>query len=48
MTIIYIADGARVIPLRNQNQEYDLITWMPGAKPGDLVTTPLNPVLYPA
>jgi ectoine hydroxylase-related dioxygenase (phytanoyl-CoA dioxygenase family) len=47
MTIIYIADGARVVPLKNKNQEYDLATWMPGTKPGDLVATPINPVLYP-
>jgi ectoine hydroxylase-related dioxygenase (phytanoyl-CoA dioxygenase family) len=47
MTIIYIADGARVAPLANKNQEYDLATWMPGAKVGDLVATPVNPILYP-
>jgi hypothetical protein len=33
---------------QNENQAGDLASWMPGAAPGDLPETPLNPVLYRA
>lgn len=46
MTIIYIEDGCRVGELKNKNHQADLATWMPGLKPGDVVNTELNPVLY--
>lgn len=46
MTIIYFADGARVIPPDNPNRQADLEWWLPGMKPGDLAASPLNPVLY--
>jgi len=46
MTIIYIEDGCRVSALKNKNHHADLATWLPGLKPGDLVETALNPVLY--
>ena len=47
MTIIYIADGARVTdPQGNRNRQDDIERWMPGLVPGDLVQTELNPLLY--
>jgi len=46
MTIIYIEDGIRLAPPRNQNQIADWKTWMPGARIGEVVATALNPVLY--
>jgi ectoine hydroxylase-related dioxygenase (phytanoyl-CoA dioxygenase family) len=46
MTIIYFADGARVIRPDNANRQADLEWWLPGMKPGDLAASPLNPVLY--
>ncbi len=47
MTIIYIADGARIIdPAGNINREDDIESWMPGLKPGDLAASHLNPLLY--
>lgn len=45
MTIIYIADGAKVIEPQNSSQVKDLKTWMPGMKPGDVIDSELNPKL---
>lgn len=45
MTIIYIADGETVQKPANPNQENDLATWFPGLRPGDLIDSPLNPLL---
>ncbi len=46
ITIIYFADGARVIEPDNTGREKDLANWLPGCKPGDLAASPLNPVLW--
>lgn len=47
MTIIYIADGARVIdPEGNTNRQDDIERWMPGSQVGDLAATELNPLVY--
>jgi ectoine hydroxylase-related dioxygenase (phytanoyl-CoA dioxygenase family) len=46
MTVIYMADNARVIVPDHKNRENDLATWLPGCRPGDLAASPLNPVLY--
>lgn len=43
MTIIYVADGARVTPPANDFQEADRQTWLGGLEPGSLVDSPLNP-----
>jgi ectoine hydroxylase-related dioxygenase (phytanoyl-CoA dioxygenase family) len=48
MTVIYIEDGIRVAEPTNKHQINDIAAWMPGLKPGDLVATALNPVLYNA
>ncbi|RYF70846.1 MAG: phytanoyl-CoA dioxygenase family protein [Cytophagaceae bacterium] len=45
MTVIYFADGARAIEPDNEGRVTDLARWMPGIYPGDLVASPLNPVL---
>jgi len=45
MTIIYIADGARVSLPQNSYQENDLAKWMPGLKVGDLIDSELNPTI---
>jgi ectoine hydroxylase-related dioxygenase (phytanoyl-CoA dioxygenase family) len=47
MTVIYVADGARVIEPLNDNQKVDLVQWLPGLQPGDPVASELNPLLYP-
>ncbi len=46
MTIIYMDQDMRLVPPKNKNQESDWGTWMPGAKIGEVIATPLNPVIY--
>lgn len=48
MTIIYMEDGIRLAEPKNKNQINDWEVWMPGTKVGEIVDTPLNPVLYRA
>ncbi len=46
MTIIYMdADMALKAP-ENDNQQADWETWCPGAQVGEVIDTPLNPVLF--
>lgn len=45
MTVIYVADGARVTQPENLNQENDRQRWLMGKAQGTLVDSPLNPVL---
>jgi ectoine hydroxylase-related dioxygenase (phytanoyl-CoA dioxygenase family) len=45
MTIIYFADGTRVLPLEHRNRRFDRDMWLPGCEPGELAASPLNPVL---
>ncbi len=45
MTVIYIADGEKAQTPANENQKDDLANWLPGLNPGDLIDSPLNPVL---
>jgi ectoine hydroxylase-related dioxygenase (phytanoyl-CoA dioxygenase family) len=46
MTVIYIDADMIISQPTNRNQEIDLGAWFPGAKPGEVPDTPLNPVLY--
>jgi ectoine hydroxylase-related dioxygenase (phytanoyl-CoA dioxygenase family) len=46
MTVIYVADGARVTEPRSPFQEFDLKMWLPGLTPGDLVASEKNPLLW--
>jgi len=46
MTVIYFADGVRILEPQNPHHPADLARWLPGLKPGDLAASPLNPVLY--
>lgn len=45
MTIIYVADDAKVIEPQHDAHRFDLNAWMPGLKSGDLVSSPLNPLI---
>jgi ectoine hydroxylase-related dioxygenase (phytanoyl-CoA dioxygenase family) len=45
MTVIYMADGARVIQPNNQAQANDLNTWLMGLPPGRLAASELNPLV---
>ena len=46
MTVIYIEDGIRVAEPKTNHHRGDLATWMPGLTAGDVVDSPLNPVIY--
>ncbi len=46
MTIIYYADGTRVLTPDNENRKNDLETWLVGLKPGELAESELNPLVY--
>lgn len=45
MTVIYVADGARVTEPHSAEQRHDLATWLPGLRAGDPVASDLNPVV---
>jgi ectoine hydroxylase-related dioxygenase (phytanoyl-CoA dioxygenase family) len=47
MTVIYFADGARVVEPDNDHRRADRDAFLPGLAGGDLAASPLNPVLYP-
>jgi ectoine hydroxylase-related dioxygenase (phytanoyl-CoA dioxygenase family) len=46
MTVIYIDEDMRLASPRNANQQVDWDTWCPGATIGDVIASPLNPVLW--
>jgi ectoine hydroxylase-related dioxygenase (phytanoyl-CoA dioxygenase family) len=46
MTIIYVADGTLVAEPDSNVRRSDMEGWLPGLKPGDLVSSPLNPLVY--
>ncbi len=46
LTIIYFEDGARIIEPDTSYRKVDLEAFHPGQKPGDVASSPLNPLLY--
>jgi ectoine hydroxylase-related dioxygenase (phytanoyl-CoA dioxygenase family) len=46
MTVIYMDKDMRLAAPLNENQQNDWDTWCPGARVGEVIDTPLNPVLY--
>lgn len=46
MTVIYVAEDARVLEPDSNARKADLAKWMPGLQPGDRLHSPLNPVMY--
>jgi ectoine hydroxylase-related dioxygenase (phytanoyl-CoA dioxygenase family) len=46
MTIIYMDRDMVLKNPDNINQQNDWETWCPGAKIGEIINTPLNPILY--
>ncbi|MEI6189498.1 MAG: phytanoyl-CoA dioxygenase family protein [Chitinophagia bacterium] len=46
MTIIYMDKDIKLKAPENKNQQNDWDTWCPGAVIGEIVNTPLNPILY--
>lgn len=45
MTVIYMDKDMRLRQPENKNQADDWETWCPGAKVGEIIDTPLNPIL---
>lgn len=46
MTVIYMDKNMRLKSPENSNQINDWNTWCPGAEIGEVINSPLNPVLY--
>jgi ectoine hydroxylase-related dioxygenase (phytanoyl-CoA dioxygenase family) len=46
MTVIYMDKHTKLQQPVNDNQQLDWHTWCPGARVGEEIDTPLNPVLY--
>lgn len=46
MTVIYMDEDIRLVPPRNKNQQMDIERWCPGVNIGEVIASPLNPVLY--
>lgn len=46
MTVIYMDRDMKLKKPENKNQEDDWNTWCPGAVPGEIINTSLNPVIF--
>ena len=46
MTVIYMEKDMQLKEPANENQQADWDTWCPGAEVGEVIDTPLNPILY--
>ena len=46
MTVIYYADGAKVLEPDTNARRRDLARWLPGLAPGDAAASPLNPLVW--
>ena len=46
MTVIYMDEQIRLSRPKNKNQIKDMETWCPGVQIGEVVASPLNPVIY--
>ena len=46
MTMIYMDENIRLIAPKNKNHIADIERWAPGLKMGDVLSSPLNPVIY--
>ena len=46
MTVIYMDADMKLAEPKNANQQADWESWCPGAKIGEVIDSPINPVLY--
>ena len=46
MTVIYVADGAKITEPDSPSRINDLKAWFPGLNPGDMTASRLNPLVY--
>lgn len=47
ITIIYFAEGTRIMQPDSEYRKVDMEVFHPGQKPGEFAASPLNPLLYP-
>jgi ectoine hydroxylase-related dioxygenase (phytanoyl-CoA dioxygenase family) len=47
MTVIYFADGTRLMQPDSEYRRVDMEVFHPGQKPGEFAASPLNPLLFP-
>jgi len=48
MTTIYMSEDMRLAAPRNSNQQTDRERWCPGVQVGQVISSPINPVIYSA
>jgi hypothetical protein len=46
MTMIYMDSEMKLKEPENENQVNDWNTWCPGAKIGEIIASPINPLIY--
>jgi len=46
ITVIYFADGARIMKPDNEHRRVDMQVFHPGQQPGEIASSELNPLLY--
>jgi ectoine hydroxylase-related dioxygenase (phytanoyl-CoA dioxygenase family) len=46
MTVIYMDRDMKLKAPENKNQDNDWHTWCPGAKVGEIINSPINPIIY--
>ena len=46
MTVIYIDEDMRLAVPKNKNQVRDTERWCPGVQFGEIIASPLNPIIY--
>jgi ectoine hydroxylase-related dioxygenase (phytanoyl-CoA dioxygenase family) len=46
MTVIYMDQDMRLVQPVNQNQVLDVVRWCPGVQLGEVIASPLNPILF--
>lgn len=46
MTVIYYADGTRILEPDSNARRRDMERWFPGQRPGDVAASPINPLVY--
>ena len=47
MTVIYMDSEMELKSPDNENQTQDWEKWCPGARIGEIIDSPLNPILFP-
>ena len=46
MTVIYMDENIRLVAPKNKNHVLDIERWCPGVEVGEVLASPLNPVIY--